>query len=46
MSWQIVPRRLKELLADEAVAQPTMAAMLKMGKLDIAALEDAAAVAA
>jgi predicted 3-demethylubiquinone-9 3-methyltransferase (glyoxalase superfamily) len=46
VSWQIVPRRLKELLADQAVAQPVMEAMLKMGKLDIAGLEAAAAVAA
>ena len=46
VSWQIVPRRLKELLSDEAVAQPVMAAMLKMGKIDIAALEEAAAAPA
>ncbi len=46
VSWQIVPRRLKELLSDEAVSQPVMAAMLKMGKIDIAALEDAAAAPA
>jgi predicted 3-demethylubiquinone-9 3-methyltransferase (glyoxalase superfamily) len=46
VSWQIVPRRLKELLSDEAVSQPVMAAMLEMGKIDIAALEDAAAAPA
>ena len=46
VSWQIVPRRLKELLSDEAVSQPVMAAMLKMGKIDIAALEEAAAAPA
>ena len=43
VSWQIVPRRLKELLSDESVSQPVMAAMLKMGKIDIAGLEEAAA---
>jgi predicted 3-demethylubiquinone-9 3-methyltransferase (glyoxalase superfamily) len=46
VSWQIVPRRLKELLSDEAVSQPVMEAMLKMGKIDIAGLEEAAAAAA
>jgi predicted 3-demethylubiquinone-9 3-methyltransferase (glyoxalase superfamily) len=45
LSWQIVPRRLPELLAqpDAAKAQRVMAAMLQMGKLDIAKLEAAAA---
>ncbi|MFI0465965.1 VOC family protein [Saccharopolyspora sp. 5N102] len=44
LSWQIVPRRLYELITDpdEAKAQRAMAAMLKMSKLDIAALEAAA----
>ncbi|MEV0086075.1 VOC family protein [Saccharopolyspora sp. NPDC050642] len=44
LSWQIVPRRLYELITDqdEAKAQRTMKAMLSMGKLDIAALEAAA----
>jgi predicted 3-demethylubiquinone-9 3-methyltransferase (glyoxalase superfamily) len=45
LSWQIVPTRLNELLADpdrERVQRAT-AAMLKMGKLDIAELERAAA---
>jgi predicted 3-demethylubiquinone-9 3-methyltransferase (glyoxalase superfamily) len=46
VSWQIVPRRLKELLSDPAVSQPVMAAMLKMRKIDIAGLEDAAAAPA
>jgi predicted 3-demethylubiquinone-9 3-methyltransferase (glyoxalase superfamily) len=45
VSWQIVPRRLNELIADpdEEKAQRVMAAMLKMGKLDVAELERAAA---
>ena len=45
VSWQIVPRRLTELLADSdrAKAQRVMAAMLQMGKIDIAELERAAA---
>src|ERR1700710_1966253 len=44
LSWQIVPRRLMELQADPdpARAQRTMAAMMKMVKLDVAALERAA----
>ena len=44
VSWQVVPRRLEELIAspDADVASRVMAAMLKMGKLDIAALEAAA----
>ena len=43
LSWQIVPRRLDELLADPdpARARRALEAMLKMGKLDIAALERA-----
>jgi predicted 3-demethylubiquinone-9 3-methyltransferase (glyoxalase superfamily) len=45
VSWQIVPRRLTELLADEdrEKAQRVMAAMLRMGKIDVAELERAAA---
>jgi predicted 3-demethylubiquinone-9 3-methyltransferase (glyoxalase superfamily) len=45
VSWQVVPQRLNELIADPdpAVSQAAMAAMLQMGKIDIAALEDAAA---
>ena len=43
LSWQIVPTVLPVLLGDPdpAKAQRTMAAMLKMSKLDIAALEKA-----
>ncbi len=45
LSWQIVPRRLSELLddPDRAKAQRVMAAMLRMIKLDIAGLERAGA---
>ena len=45
VSWQIVPKRLIELLGDEdrEKAQRVMAAMLQMGKIDIAELERAAA---
>jgi predicted 3-demethylubiquinone-9 3-methyltransferase (glyoxalase superfamily) len=44
VSWQVVPARLLELLADpdEAKAQRAMAAMLEMRKIDIAAVEAAA----
>ena len=44
VSWQIVPRRLAELLADPdpAKGMRVMQALLKMQKLDIAALEAAA----
>jgi predicted 3-demethylubiquinone-9 3-methyltransferase (glyoxalase superfamily) len=47
LSWQIVPTRLNELLADpdQEKAQRVMAAMLKMGKIEIAELERAAAQA-
>jgi len=43
LSWQIVPRRLQELLdgPDPAGAKRTMEAMLGMVKLDVAALEAA-----
>jgi predicted 3-demethylubiquinone-9 3-methyltransferase (glyoxalase superfamily) len=45
VSWQIVPVRMNELLrsADTEAAQRAIKAMLGMGKLDIAALEKAAA---
>ena len=45
VSWQIVPRRLNELIADpdREKSQRVMAAMLKMGKLEIDELERAAA---
>jgi predicted 3-demethylubiquinone-9 3-methyltransferase (glyoxalase superfamily) len=44
LSWQIVPRELKELLsdADPDRARRAMQAMLEMGKLDIAACRAAA----
>ncbi len=45
LSWQIVPARLNEILrsAEPEAAQRAMQAMLGMGKLDLAALEAAAA---
>jgi predicted 3-demethylubiquinone-9 3-methyltransferase (glyoxalase superfamily) len=45
LAWQIVPRRLMELQSDpdREKAQRVMAAMLQMTKIDIAALERAAA---
>ncbi len=44
LSWQIVPRRLVELLndPDPERARRAMDAMLKMGKIDVAQLERAA----
>jgi predicted 3-demethylubiquinone-9 3-methyltransferase (glyoxalase superfamily) len=42
LSWQIVPRALPRLLATDA-AGPVLQAMMGMVKLDIAALEAAAA---
>jgi predicted 3-demethylubiquinone-9 3-methyltransferase (glyoxalase superfamily) len=44
VSWQVVPDRLAELMSDPdpARADRTMQAMLKMVKLDVAALEAAA----
>jgi predicted 3-demethylubiquinone-9 3-methyltransferase (glyoxalase superfamily) len=47
LSWQIVPRRLPELLSDpdREKAQRVMAAMLQMRKIEIAELERAAAAA-
>ena len=47
LSWQVTPKRLTELLSesDPQTSQRVMAAMLKMQKLDIAALEEAAATA-
>jgi predicted 3-demethylubiquinone-9 3-methyltransferase (glyoxalase superfamily) len=45
VSWQIIPTAMPSLLTDpnEEKAQRVMAAMLKMGKLEIAELERAAA---
>ena len=45
LSWQIVPRRLPELLADPDTAKGkrVMHAMMEMVKLDVARLEAAAA---
>jgi predicted 3-demethylubiquinone-9 3-methyltransferase (glyoxalase superfamily) len=47
LSWQVVPRRLGELLADPdpECSQRVMRAMLEMKKIDIAGLERAAAEA-
>jgi predicted 3-demethylubiquinone-9 3-methyltransferase (glyoxalase superfamily) len=47
VSWQIVPHRLGELLQDPDPerARRAMEAMLKMGKIEVAALEAAAAAA-
>ena len=44
LSWQVVPKRLHELLADldPARARRAMQAMLKMKKLDVAEMERAA----
>jgi predicted 3-demethylubiquinone-9 3-methyltransferase (glyoxalase superfamily) len=44
LSWQIVPRRLQQLLEDPDPdrARRAMEAMLKMGKIEIAQLEQAA----
>jgi len=44
LSWQIVPTVLPELLSnpDPAISQNVMKAMLKMKKIDIAALKEAA----
>ena len=44
LSWQIVPRRLPELIADPdpARAGRAMRAMMGMGKIDVAAVERAA----
>lgn len=43
ISWQITPRALMEAIADpdRAAAKRSFAAMMKMGKIDIAAIEAA-----
>ncbi|MDF4250182.1 VOC family protein [Streptomyces sp. WMMB303] len=43
LSWQIVPRRLLELVSssDPKVSEPATRAMLRMKKLDVSTLEDA-----
>jgi predicted 3-demethylubiquinone-9 3-methyltransferase (glyoxalase superfamily) len=43
LSWQVVPRQLNELLrsSDRDGARRAMNAMLSMGKIDVAALEQA-----
>jgi predicted 3-demethylubiquinone-9 3-methyltransferase (glyoxalase superfamily) len=44
LSWQVVPRRLMELLGDpdKEKANRVMQAMLKMGKIEVPVLEEAA----
>lgn len=44
LSWQVVPKRLNELISDPDTekAQRVMAAMLQMQKIDVAELERAA----
>jgi predicted 3-demethylubiquinone-9 3-methyltransferase (glyoxalase superfamily) len=48
VSWQVFPRRLEELIADAdpEVARRAMDAMMKMGKIDLAKIEEAAAAPA
>jgi predicted 3-demethylubiquinone-9 3-methyltransferase (glyoxalase superfamily) len=48
VSWQVVPTRLKELLADSdpEKAKRAMDAMLQMRKIDIATIEEAASAGA
>jgi predicted 3-demethylubiquinone-9 3-methyltransferase (glyoxalase superfamily) len=45
LSWQVVPRRLEELMrdSDPEIVRRVTDAMLQMGKLEVAKLEDAAA---
>ena len=48
LSWQVTPRRLVELVSgdDRETARRVMDAMMQMHKIDIAALEEAAKIAA
>ena len=48
VSWQIIPKRLPDLLGhvDVDVVQSVSKAMMQMGKIDIAALDSAAGIAA
>ena len=43
LSWQVVPRRLQEMMKsqDAAAAERATEAMLKMGRIDLAVLEQA-----
>ena len=41
VSWQVVPRGMAEMLKDPVAAKRAMAAVLKMKRLDIAALQKA-----
>jgi predicted 3-demethylubiquinone-9 3-methyltransferase (glyoxalase superfamily) len=45
ISWQVIPRRLNELIgsSDPGAAERAMKAMLEMSKIDVAELERAAA---
>jgi predicted 3-demethylubiquinone-9 3-methyltransferase (glyoxalase superfamily) len=43
VAWQVFPKRMIELLSDPATAKPAMAAMMKMQRIDLAAIEAAAA---
>jgi predicted 3-demethylubiquinone-9 3-methyltransferase (glyoxalase superfamily) len=45
VAWQVVPRRLEELIrdSDPELSQRVMAAMLQMGKIEVDKLEEAAA---
>ena len=44
VSWQVFPKRLIELISDSdpEVARRSMDAMMKMGKIDLATIEEAA----
>lgn len=43
VAWQVIPRRLAELIADPHHAAKAMAAMMEMVRIDVAALERAIA---